>query len=285
MSLEQSGSCSLHFRRPFLREETLHAGSTMVITSLRPCRNTSVSYNIGRNWTLCIWTEPKHPPPHPHPRALGCLCSFTLQRSKLSDCLMNTDLASQCSQHNVMPGLQFQDQRKGGFLFVFVAPTLAASIFCRELKNVALEQTLLGSGCLGRHQRQPTPPKTIQCRGDSQQWVIIYITCRKHLTFEKNYILMTFAVSNSLNVEHLCQLSFAPPTPPSFDLLDHHPVWRLDLCSPSEKAFKVKVVCSAGMLMSPVTFPEVSGRFFSLFLDTLHGFGGRIKMLSRSDVL
>lgn len=99
---------------------------------------------------------------------------------------------------------------------------------------------------------------------------------------------MTFAVANSLNVEHLCQLSFAPPSPPprpSFDLLDHHPVWRLDLCSPAEKAFKVNVVCSAGMLMSPVTFPEVSGPFPSLFLDTLHGFGGRIKMLSRSDVL
>lgn len=97
---------------------------------------------------------------------------------------------------------------------------------------------------------------------------------------------MTFEVANSVNVEHLCQLSFGRcPPPPSFDLLDHHPVWRLDLCSPAEKAFKVNVACSAGMLMSPVTFPEVSGRFLSLFLDWLHGFGGRIKMLSRSDVL
>lgn len=33
-------------------------------------------------------------------------------------------------------------------------------------------------------------------------------------------------------------------------------------CSLAKKAFKVNVACADGMLMSPVTFPEVSGQFF-----------------------
>lgn len=52
--------------------------------------------------------------------------------------------------------------------------------------------------------------------------------------------------------------------------------------SPVEKAFKANVAYADGMLMSPVTFPEVSSVFFSFFFD---GLGGRIKMLSHSGVL
>lgn len=36
-------------------------------------------------------------------------------------------------------------------------------------------------------------------------------------------------------------------------------------CSPAEKAFKVNVACADGMLMSPATFPEVSGGLFIYF--------------------
>lgn len=52
--------------------------------------------------------------------------------------------------------------------------------------------------------------------------------------------------------------------------------------SPAEKAFKANVACADSMLMSPITFPEVSSVFFFLFFD---GLGGRIKMLSHSGVL
>lgn len=53
--------------------------------------------------------------------------------------------------------------------------------------------------------------------------------------------------------------------------------------SPAEKAFKANVACADSMLMSPVTFPEVSSVFFFFFF--FDGLGGRIKMLSHSDVL
>lgn len=36
-------------------------------------------------------------------------------------------------------------------------------------------------------------------------------------------------------------------------------------CSAAEKAFKVNVACADGMLMSAVTFPEVSGGLFLFF--------------------
>lgn len=52
----------------------------------------------------------------------------------------------------------------------------------------------------------------------------------------------------------------------------------------AEKASKVNVACADGMLMSPVTFPEVSTHFF-FFFDALHRFGGRVKLLSHSGVL
>lgn len=55
-------------------------------------------------------------------------------------------------------------------------------------------------------------------------------------------------------------------------------------CSAAKKAFKVNVACADGMLMSAVTFPEVSGGLFFIFFDALHGFGGMIKMFTHTQV-
>lgn len=42
----------------------------------------------------------------------------------------------------------------------------------------------------------------------------------------------------------------------------------------AEKASKVNVACADGMLMSPVTFPEVSTHFFFFFLMHYIGLEG-----------